>query len=118
MGILDDQILDDAKLAFIDADGFAESIVYIKAVSGERRTINAVVQRHAPEQQLGTPYDAQPRMLIWVANDATTGIASSELNTGGDKVEFPYRLGQLPSVLAIKQAKGPAHDSGMMMLEV
>jgi hypothetical protein len=54
-------------------------------------------------------------MQVRVANQATTGISSSEIDLGGDELAIPIRVGESPerrSILRILE-----HDEGMMLLE-
>ena len=127
MGLLDDQIAGDALQAFMDTDGFAETIQYIpnplnpaNATNGNvTRSIAAVVRRMTPEPQMGTRGDVQPKLLVIVANDPVLGIASDQVDYGGDKLYFPYRLGESPSTHPLKQAKASeTNDPGCLTLEV
>jgi hypothetical protein len=111
---LHDTIIEDAKKVFANPQDFAESIVYHKR-NGRTRPINAVVIREA----LGIlPEDGDvvyPMFEIHVANDPSEGIASDELNLGGDQLEFPDRVGQPPKRHSI--LKLLSHDEGMLVLE-
>ena len=111
---LHDTIIEDAKKVFINPQEFGESIVYYKR-NGRTRPISAVVIREA----LGIlPEDGDvvyPMFEIHVANDPSEGIASDELNLGGDQLEFPDRVGQTPKRHSI--LKLLSHDEGMLVLE-
>ena len=111
---LRDTIIEDAKKVFANEEDFAESVVYYKR-NGRSRKINAVVIREAlgilPEDG-----DVVYQMFeIHVANDPIEGIASDELNLGGDQLEFPDRVGQPPKRHSI--LKLLSHDEGMLVLE-
>ncbi len=129
MGLLEDQIEDDAIMSFLDVDGFAETVVYVpgsqlanynatpRTYAG--RSISAVVRRMVPEAAFGIRQDVQPRLLVIVANSATLGISSSELDTGGDKLILPYRIGEAASMHPVKQQKGSeTNDPGCLYLEI
>jgi hypothetical protein len=111
---LHDTIIEDAKTVFANPQDFAEPIVYYKR-NGRSRKINAVVIREA----LGIlPEDGDvvyPMFEIHVANDPSEGIASDELNLGGDQLEFADRVGQPPKRHSI--LKLLSHDEGMLVLE-
>ena len=109
-------ITSDALTVFCVANDFAESVVYWArgAVSG--RTITAVVMR----EQI-TAFDSAggqvnlPSFEVHVANDSTSGISSSELNTGGDEIAFPPRDGKTAARKSILQLV--TQDHGMLVLE-
>jgi len=111
---LHDLIKEDAKKVFANPDDFAEPIVYYKR-NGRSRKIDAVVVR----ETLGIlPEDGDvvyPLFEVHVANDQVEGIASDELNLGGDELEFSVRVGQPVSRHSI--LKLLSHDEGMLVLE-
>jgi hypothetical protein len=111
---LHDTIIEDAIRVFANPQDFAETVVYYKR-NGRSRKINAVVIREA----LGVlPEDGDvvyPMFEIHVANDASEGIESKELNLGGDQLEFPDRVGQPPRRHSILKLLN--HDEGMLVLE-
>lgn len=111
---LHDTIKADATSVFCNADDFAEPVVYCPK-SGSSRPIDAVVIR---EQLVILPEDGDnvtPLFEIHVDNDAVTGIASDELNLGGDAIEFAIRVGQQVSKRYIQRLL--SHDEGMLVLE-
>ena len=112
---LHETIIADALSVFCNSDDFAESIVYYKR-NGRSRKIKAVVMRSnavmLPESQgdLNTPV-----FEIRVANSQTDGIASDEIDLGGDEIALSPRIGEpveRRSILRITE-----HDEGMMVLE-
>ena len=111
---LHDLIKEDAKKVFTNDQDFAEPIVYYKR-NGRSRKIDAVVVREA----LGIlPEDGDvvyPLFEIHVANDEADGIASDEINLGGDELEFADRVGQ--PVRRHSILKMLSHDEGMLVLE-
>jgi hypothetical protein len=52
---------------------------------------------------------------VHVANNATTGITSEELDCGGDMVEFAIRVGEPVTRRSIVRLL--SHDEGMVVLE-
>ena len=80
MGLLDQVLAGDAA-AFIDADGWGESITYIN-IRGVRRTIFAVVEREEAVPLPGPSQAHISKVTIVVANNSTTGIASAEISEG------------------------------------
>lgn len=111
---LHDTIQADALSVFCNSDDFAESIVYYRR-NGRSRKIKAVVIREA----LGVmPEDGDvvyPLFEVHVANSDTDGIASDELDLGGDQLEFPTRIGQPKMRRSILKLLN--HDEGMLVLE-
>jgi hypothetical protein len=112
---LHDVMQEDAVAVFCNLDDFAETIVYHKR-DGEARSIRAVVDRqsYAGVNEDGGAY-VLPLFEIHVANNATTGITSEELNLGGDFFEFADRLGRETDRRSIVRLV--SHDEGMLILE-
>jgi hypothetical protein len=109
-------ILTDATTVFCKTNDFAEAVVYWKRGAAAGRAINAVVIRTA-FQNVGE--DGGETMLpVWeihVANSLTAGIASTELNLGGDQIAIPPRDGQAAVRKTITQLI--TQDKGMLVLE-
>lgn len=112
---LHDLIESDAVTVFCNTQDFAESVTYYPR-SGSSRAIDSVVSR---EQIVGFDADNnQVNLAAWqvhVANSATTGISSTELNLGGDQISFPPRDGQAAVRKSITQLL--FQDHGMLVLE-
>jgi hypothetical protein len=87
---LKDSIKNDAITVFLSNDEFAEQATY-KPRSGGSRTILAIVDREPPSLLDDVGNVVALSFVVYVKNDATTGIHESELDTGGDKVEVMYR---------------------------
>lgn len=118
MGLLDQILSQDAAMAFLDMDGFAEVVTYTKA-GGGTRTINAIVDRDPPMIDSKV---VRPKMQITVANNSTTGIASAELDTG-DTITVAYRIGDVVGTYCIRRPSvgskfGGSEDSAMLDLEL
>ena len=92
---------------------FAESIVY-RPLSGIPRTIQALVTRGSPESM--QPHGVAPRFTIMVRNNHRYGIASDEIDTGGDCVDVAERYGETAETRSI--ASIMSHDPGMLTIEV
>lgn len=95
-----------------------EWVQYIpRADSGNiPRMVRAVVDRE-PEQGFGgVPGGTAPGMVIVVRNDPLNGIASSEIDTGGDKIAVAARYGREPEEREIGQIV--RHDSAVVVVEV
>lgn len=87
---LKSKIQEDAKIAFLNSDEFAEMITYTPN-GGSPKAIKALVVR----ERLQADGPDQGRVLnrqaeIYVANDAVEGIAS--VDKGNDSVSFPVFL--------------------------
>lgn len=108
-----DELLEDTVSQFLDE--FAEDIKYLPAGGGQRE-IRAIIDREPPTDLDGAPHGQAPRCTITVANNSTTGISSSEIDTGGDKVELAMRMGE--TVQQRRITKIASQDAGMMTLEV
>lgn len=115
---LADRMVSDAVNVFLQSDHFAEQVTYYPHryhtdAARSPRTIKAVVTRNqvasfnADEQVL-------PEFEIRVANSATLGISSEELDTGGDQIEFAVRVGETPTRRTIQYVT--EHDEGMLVL--
>lgn len=113
-------LLADAKAVFTSTDDFAELVTYYpKRYAGEAeraaREIKAVVMR---EQMTVVSEDGDtvsPVFQIHVANDATDGISSTELDLGGDQIEFPVRDGKTAEKRTITQLL--IQDPGVLVVE-
>lgn len=104
----------DALTVFTSTDDFAEAVTYYPR-SGSSRSINAVVLR---EQIATLAEDGDTVAPVWqihVANDATSGISSAELNLGGDQLGFPPRDGKDAERRTITQLL--TQDVGMIVVE-
>jgi len=108
------------KTLELSADSFfllpgTETITYFPA-SGVSRQIKAVVERPGPEQ-LGDFSGGQRESIeILVKNNNTGGIASTEVDTGGDKVQIGARVNRRPVMMRIAEILD--QDAGMMKLKV
>ncbi len=104
----------DAVAVFCNPDDFAESVVYYKR-NGLSRTINAVVVREAFAINPEDGDTITPVFEVHVANDSTKGIASDEINIGGDMLAFAVRVGKAVERRSIVRLM--SHDEGMLVLE-
>lgn len=95
---------------------FGESVKYKPVGDGDPRTINAVVTRGRPEELEGADYGHSPLTTIFVENNNVTGIASDEIDTGGDMVEYAVRIGE--AVEDRRITKIIQQDAGMLELEL
>lgn len=110
----------DAVTVFTATDDFAEVVTYHpRQRFGEPaptpRTINAVVIR---EQITIIGEDGDTVSPVWqvhVANDTLLGIASTELDLGGDQIELPPRDGKTAERRTITQLQ--VQDHGMLVVE-
>lgn len=113
---LAERIVTDAASVFLNSNHFAESVTYYPHRFGTPatpRTIWAVVIRNQvstfnPDEQI------IPEFEVRVANSATTGISSEELNVGGDQIKFPVRIGETATKRSVQLLS--EHDEGMLVL--
>ena len=108
---LRDMMQDDADSVFLNTDEFAESVTY-----NGTRTINAVVQREQLQTVSQDTDTVAPVFYVHVANSASTGISSQELDLGGDTLSFPPRDGKAAETKYIQQLI--TQDEAMLVLEV
>lgn len=89
-----DEILAIDAAAFTGPDQMpgGEAVTY-KPSGGGSRPINAQVERVPTEEIVIGNQVRMPKMIIEVANNATTGIALSEIDWGGDTVTLAYQKG-------------------------
>lgn len=110
----------DAITVFTRSDDFAETVTYYPHryygdAARAARSILAVVERLAITVLTQDGDVVAPVWNIHVANDATYGITSEELDTGGDQIEFPPRDGETAERKTITQLL--TQDHGMLVLE-
>jgi hypothetical protein len=111
---LHDVIIADGVSVFCNTNDFAETAVYYPLTGGERN-VSVVVER---QQIQVLPEDGDnntPVFLVHVANNATTGITSEQLNIGGDRLAFADRVGDVIRERTILRLLN--HDEGMLELE-
>jgi hypothetical protein len=103
------------------ADGFGEPITYTPK-GGAARSINAIVDRNPPERINVRGDIVTPKMTIMVANDATAGISSAELDAyGNDKVTVALRIGGVAQEFGVylpDASAGNFMDAGMITLDL
>lgn len=107
------------KTLEMSADSFfllpdTEFVTYFPA-SGDSRRIQAVVNRLGPEQIEALGGGRQVSEVL-VKNSSTDGIASTEVDTGGDKIKMAPRAGSVPVMMRI--TKILSQDAGMIKLKV
>jgi hypothetical protein len=118
---LRDAINNDAQLVFLNTDEFAETVTYHPRLfaggdSRPTRSIKAVVFRETMAtvtEDGGTTL--LPMFEVHVENDSTLGISSTELDTGGDQLEFAARDGVAATKRTITRVV--TQDHGMLVLE-
>jgi hypothetical protein len=93
----------------------AEYVTYFPS-SGASRRIQAVVFRPGPELIDGLAGGQREAIEVLVKNSSTDGIASDQVNTGGDKIELGAREGKVPTMTSIVEILN--QDAGMVKLKV
>ncbi|MDK1104117.1 MAG: hypothetical protein QGD93_10965 [Actinomycetota bacterium] len=106
------QTLERSAPSFMRLPG-AEYVDYIPA-SGPQRRILAVISRTPPEWLARTAGSVRPSCEVLVHNSSADGISSSEVDTGGDKIDLGYNVNEMPRILRIAEIIN--HDAGMMEL--
>lgn len=113
---LRDSIESDALTVFLQTDDFAETVQYWPRGALTARTIKAVVIRESIQTlSENNSETVLPMFEVHVANDATNGISSTELDCGGDQIAIPPRDGYAASRRAVYRLV--TQDHGMLVLE-
>ena len=73
---------------------FGEPIGYYNLAGDPVRNVNAMVQRDGAELLTETGDTSAEMLIVRVLNDATTGISSAEIDTGGDEISISPRVGE------------------------
>ena len=92
---------------------FGRTITY-SPYNRTARSISAIVDYPGPGSIGQLDGGSRPHVEILVANDSSTGIASTEVDTGGDKVTVPMRIGITSRVLRIVEIMG--QDDALLCL--
>ena len=116
---LRDQIIADAADVFLKDSEFAESVTYypVRFATDPLRQPRAIVANVVRNQISAADQDVEsvlPEFEVHVANDATLGISSTEIDTGGDMIEIATRPGKTPQKRSIQFITD--QDEGMMVL--
>lgn len=113
---LKDSIKADVSSVFLNADEFAESVVY-KPRSGGARTIKAIVDRDPPAIYDAAGNVVLPAFRLTVRNSCTLGISSKELDTGGDAVELVRKLNEaIPATFSVMRMA--YQDEGVVEIDL
>jgi len=115
-----DTLAANASDQFLEIWG--EGLIY-RPSGGSPRGVTGIVDRDVPEELAEATGVMGESILISVANRATSisddgygGIASEEVDTGGDKIDVPTRLDAGMRTRTIVRLID--QDGGMMRLEV
>jgi hypothetical protein len=116
---LREQMANDV-VAILNTGEFAETVTYVPyRYFGEEaradRSIVAVIERESISQVVGDEATVLPVYRVSVANDATTGIASSEIDVGSDYIDIPPRDGKTAARVTITQLL--EQDPAMLVLQ-
>lgn len=112
---LKQQIQADSTTVFLNTNDFAESVAYLGYNAVTKRTINAVVFREALSGNEESGGTVTPIFEVHVANNATTGISSTEINLGGDTIDIAARDGMTPQSRRIVAIV--TQDEAMLVLQ-
>lgn len=109
--IFDDTLIAAAESFFLLPG--TEKVTYFPAAGGSRK-IKAVISRIGADSIPGVEGGSLPGFTVLVRNNATAGIDSASVNTGGDKIECAKRVDERPKLLRITEIIN--HDVGLMLL--
>lgn len=91
----------------------AQWISYLPS-GGDERRIKAILHFPGAEPMGPLAGGSRPHVELLVKNDSTIGIASAEVDTGGDKITAPLRRDQAARTLRIVKIIG--QDKAMLRL--
>lgn len=106
---------DTAQLFVTELSMDAEQVTY-KPKAGGTRSIWAIIERGRVEGLGNAPHGTSRKLVMNVNNDSTLGIASDEVDCGGDLVAVAVRLGASAQDRPITEILN--QDTGMMRLGV
>lgn len=79
---------------------FGESALYTPS-GGVGRSITVMVERREPQIIAEVGDVPSQSMIVRALNNPSTGISSEEIDTGGDKIAVPLRIGEAFKTLSI-----------------
>ena len=91
---------------------FGEVVTYYPRDGSSGRQIRALVERDLPELVPGLGEITGQSIMVRVTNSSNTGISSDEVDTGGDEISVPLRVGQSAERRRVAQV---VSDSGGMV---
>lgn len=103
------------RAAIFGGIGFQEDVTYTKR-DASTRVIKAIVDRNAPGAVNPLNGSLASTIIVAVANDATTGISSAEVDTKVDTITLATRVGGDNATHRVVRIV--SHDAGVMTLEV
>jgi hypothetical protein len=109
-----DDTLKRAAESFFQLPG-VEQLTY-RPRTGSARRIRAIVTRLGGEGLPGISGGSTATFNILVQNDATKGIDSATMDTGGDQIDVAPNLGEPPKSFRIAEILN--HDAGLILLAV
>lgn len=80
---------------------FGETVTYYDRNGSAGREISAMVERGTLEVISETGDVTSQAIIVRVENDSVRGIASDEIDTGGDELSVPTRIGETSQRRAI-----------------
>jgi hypothetical protein len=107
------QMIEDDAAKLVSTSDFGESVVY-RTRNNIARTINAVVFRQLAELISEDENRSVTVFEAHVVNNSTLGIASTEIDLGGDTLDIAERVDKTARPRAIVQIQ--EQDEGMLVL--
>ena len=95
-------------------NAFGETVTYTP-YGGAALSITAIVDRQPRSGLSEAGRVVRPRFMVYVANDATTGIDVTTLDRGQDLLAFPDVPGGTVTIWSISRVS--VQDEGMLALE-
>ena len=93
-----------------------EAATYVNTATEETRSITVIVDREPPDALDLMPGAPTSRIQVLVRNDATLGIAATELDRGKDRISLAWRIGDAVRTYAIHSVV--RQDAATLTLEL
>lgn len=74
-----------------------EPVTYWPRGENAGRVIEKAIVIRSPRSRIAESGNLAPHAEIKVYDDASRGIAASEIDTGGDEIEFSFEVGKAPT---------------------
>lgn len=111
---LADDMMGEAFAPMMDL--FGEPGVVYKKRTGVTRTISGMVDREAAEMPAGGSVGYRPNVTLTVRDDATVGIAGTEVDRGTDRIQLPNGPGGQPQWFSV--ANIISQNAGLITLHL
>ena len=94
---------------------FGEDVIYYP-FGAEPRSITAIVEREPPAIYNASGNAVMPKAVVRMLNSRQLGVASSEVDNGGDQIGMALNIGGDVKTFSVMQMQ--SQDSGVTVLAV